>query len=100
VRDNLKTLSVPASQDPKRLVVTAGTNALADAIGAIIQNPTVNLNYDGGSGPVDFDAAGDVRSRVVQWTVQGGQFVEQQVYDCVTSPACPQAPRDPSLSPL
>jgi len=99
VRDNLRTLDVPATRDPNRVVVTGGADALAEAIQAIIANPGVNLNYDGAGGPVDFDAAGNVASRAVAWGIQGGQFVEQVFYDCVTSPACPQAPRDPGLTP-
>jgi hypothetical protein len=99
VRDNLRTLAVPATQDPNRIVVTGGADGLAVAIKAIIENPGVNLNYDGAGGPVDFDAVGNVSSRAVAWSIQGGQFVEQVFYDCVTSPACPQAPRDPGLTP-
>jgi hypothetical protein len=99
VRENLKTLSVPIAQDPNRLVVTAGPAALADGIAAIIENPRVNINYDGASGPVDFDAAGNVSSRGALWSIEGQRFIEQVVYDCVTSSACPQVPRDPGLAP-
>jgi hypothetical protein len=99
VRENLTTLSVPITQDPNRVLVTGGAPALADAITAILDNPTVNLNYDGASGPVDFDALGNVRSRVVLWGIQAGQFVELAFYDCVTAPACRQVPRAPGLTP-
>ena len=99
VRDSLKRLSVPMAQDPNRLVVRAGPAALADGIAAIIDNPRVNINYDGASGPVDFDAAGNVSTRSAQWSILGQKFVEQVVYDCVTSSACPQVPRDPALPP-
>jgi hypothetical protein len=99
VRENLKTLSTPIAQDPNRLVVTAGPPALADAVAAIIDNPTVNINYDGASGPVDFDAAGNVSSRGAMWTIEGQRFIEPIVYDCVTSTACPQVARDPGLAP-
>jgi hypothetical protein len=99
VRDNLKTLSVPSTQDPNRRVVTAGPAALAEAIAAIADEPRVNINYDGASGPVDFDAAGNVSSRGALWSIQGQKFIEPIVYDCVTSSACPQVPRDPGLAP-
>jgi hypothetical protein len=99
VREDLKTLSVPIAQDPNRLVVTAGPSALADAVAAIIDNPAVNINYDGASGPVDFDAAGNVSSRGALWSIQGQRFIEPIVYDCVTSTACPQVARDPGLAP-
>jgi len=99
VRENLRTLSVPIAQDPSRLVVAAGPSALAGAIAAIIDNPAVNINYDGASGPVDFDAAGNVSSRSVLWTIQSQRFVEPIVYDCVSSSACAQVPRDPGLAP-
>lgn len=99
VRENLKTLSVPIAQDPNRLLVTAGPSALADAVAAIIDNPQVNINYDGASGPVDFDGAGNVSSRGALWSIEGQKFIEPIVYDCVTSSACPQVPRDPGLAP-
>jgi hypothetical protein len=90
---------VPSTQDSNRRVVTAGAAALAEVIAAIIDEPHMNINYDGASGPVDFDAAGNVSSRSALWSIQGQKFVEPIVYDCVTSSACPQAPRHPGLAP-
>jgi len=34
------------------------------------------ITYVGGSGPIEFDAAGDVPGNVAQWTIQGGTFVQ------------------------
>lgn len=90
---------MPSTQDPNRRIVTAGPAALAEAIAAIADEPRVNINYDGASGPVDFDAAGNVSSRGALWSIQGQKFVEPIVYDCVTSSDCPQVPRDPGLAP-
>jgi branched-chain amino acid transport system substrate-binding protein len=34
------------------------------------------ITYVGASGPIEFDAAGDVPGNVAQWTIQGGTFVQ------------------------
>ncbi|MFZ9690341.1 MAG: amino acid ABC transporter substrate-binding protein, partial [Phycisphaerales bacterium] len=34
------------------------------------------ISYVGGSGPIEFDANGDVPGNVAQWTIQGGTFVQ------------------------
>jgi branched-chain amino acid transport system substrate-binding protein len=34
------------------------------------------ITYVGGSGPIDFDANGDVPGNVAQWNIQGGTFVQ------------------------
>jgi len=34
------------------------------------------ITYVGGSGPIEFDANGDVPGNVAQWTIQGGTFVQ------------------------
>jgi branched-chain amino acid transport system substrate-binding protein len=34
------------------------------------------ITYVGASGPIEFDAAGDVPGNVAQWTIQGGRFVQ------------------------
>jgi branched-chain amino acid transport system substrate-binding protein len=35
-----------------------------------------DINYEGASGPVEFDAAGDVAGSVVEMTVKDGAFAE------------------------
>lgn len=85
VRDALLELSNP---DGER--VGAGPAEFARAADLIAQGKAIN--YEGASGPMDFDARGDVRNTVVHWKVQDKQFVELEKYDCLSSPACPRVP--------
>lgn len=48
------------------------------------------INYDGASGPVDFDALGNVASKFAEFEVIGGEFVETTKYDCISDPSCPE----------
>jgi hypothetical protein len=68
-------------------VFGTGTEQFRGAVDAIAAGGVVN--YDGASGPVDLDARGDVRNRIVQWRVENRVFVDQQIYDCVASTDCP-----------
>ncbi len=83
IRDALLQLSAPTGT-----AVKTGPEAFAAAVNAIASGEAVN--YDGASGPVDFDAAGDVRNRVAQWKVEGRTFVDKALYDCVANTSCPK----------
>ncbi len=52
----------------------------------------IDIDYEGASGPVDFDD-GEVKANIALYEIQkvGGelQFVETQVYDCISDPDCP-----------
>ncbi len=63
--------------------VISGVDGMRQAIRAIKAGQPIN--YDGASGPVDFNAYGDVRSGLSRNQVQGGQWVTSQVYDCTES---------------
>lgn len=81
IRDSLK-----AVQDPAGTVVVPGD--FAKAIDLIVAGTAVN--YEGASGPMNFDANNNVMNRMVEFRVQGGQFADTARYDCVSSPACPR----------
>src|SRR5262249_54215254 len=83
VRDALGQMNDPTGQ-----MVRTGPTELKTAVQLIAAG--MPINYDGASGPVDFDAVGDVRSRAVTWTITGGQFVETALFDCISSNDCPQ----------
>jgi ABC-type branched-subunit amino acid transport system substrate-binding protein len=85
VRTALATLSTPGG-----LVVGTGTAEFVKAINAIaLASP---INYEGASGPLDFDANNQVVNRVVHFKIIGTTFTDLSVYDCVADPSCPLAP--------
>jgi hypothetical protein len=47
-------------------------------------------DYEGASGPMDYDAAHNVVDRLAHYRVQNGAFVELERYDCIADPVkCP-----------
>ena len=83
IRDALSHLNVEGAQ-----VVRVGPAEFTKGIDAILAGTPIN--YDGASGPVDFDANGNVRDQFTHFTVKGGAFVDGEIYDCVADPvACP-----------
>jgi hypothetical protein len=82
IRDALATIN-----DPTGEVVRTGRLDLAKAIRYIVAGKAIN--YEGASGPCDFDARRRVRQRMVRWIVQNQVFVDFERYNCVGSPSCP-----------
>ncbi|MBN1755400.1 ABC transporter substrate-binding protein [bacterium] len=41
----------------------------------VIQTDSLNINYEGASGSVDFDQTGEITSRYEVWRIQGGRMV-------------------------
>jgi hypothetical protein len=50
------------------------------------------FDYEGASGPVDFDANGNVWVKLALYAGVDGAFVDLQKFDCVHDPACPALP--------
>ncbi len=50
------------------------------------------INYEGASGPVDFDADGNVWVKLALYEGMGGAFVDLQKFDCVHDHSCPAVP--------
>jgi hypothetical protein len=50
------------------------------------------INYEGASGPVDFDANGNVWVKLALYAGVDGAFVDVQKFDCVRDPTCPAIP--------
>jgi hypothetical protein len=73
--------------DPQGELVRTGPQELARAVTLLGQGRAIN--YQGASGPVDFDAAGNVRARLAYWRIENARYVDVSIYDCVTSDACP-----------
>jgi hypothetical protein len=47
------------------------------------------INYEGASGPMDYDAAQNVLDRLAHYRVVDGAFIDVGTYDCVSSSNCP-----------
>ena len=50
------------------------------------------INYEGASGPVDFDANGNVWVKLALYAGMDGAFVDVQKFDCITDHMCPAIP--------
>ncbi|AKF04747.1 hypothetical protein [Sandaracinus amylolyticus] len=81
VRDALARVS---SGDAAATTIVAGPEGFAEAVRAIRDGTPIE--YEGASGPVDFDAAGDVRNNFVHYRVEGARFVDQRTFGCVADP--------------
>jgi hypothetical protein len=80
VRDGLESLR----QERGGQIVEAGPEGLARAADAIAEGQPID--YEGASGPVDFDEHGNVLNNFVQYRVKGRRFVDEITYACVTDP--------------
>jgi hypothetical protein len=85
-RDALNDLNHDAAADATVVQFGTGTDEFVKAIQAIEAGKPVD--YVGASGNVNFDAVGNTLDLAVLWQIQGGQFVETNTFDCVTSSAC------------
>lgn len=57
------------------------------------------FDYDGASGPCDFDASGNVVAQVAHFRVQSQEFVDVAEFDCGRSPECPPLSAPPPAKP-
>jgi hypothetical protein len=72
--------------DPAGTEILAGPDGIAQAIPLI--KAGMPINYNGISGPLDFDAHAFVLGAMAHWTIAGGHFVDQQLYDCTQGAPC------------
>jgi ABC-type branched-subunit amino acid transport system substrate-binding protein len=82
IRDALRSTSDPAGQ-----IVRTGKDELTKAVMLIEQGQPIN--YEGASGPCDYDENGNVASRIARFTVMGGSFTDSAIFDCVQDSSCP-----------
>jgi len=82
VRDALGQLNDPAGE-----LVGVGTAEFAKAFQKFAAGAPIN--YDGASGPVDFDANGNVWVKLSLYGGVDGTFVDLQKFDCVHDHTCP-----------
>ena len=82
VKEALDQINAPGGK-----VVRPGVAGFKSAIEALAAGK--DINYEGASGPCDFDAVGDVKGNVAIYEVQNQKFVETAVYDCIADDSCP-----------
>lgn len=85
IRDAMHKTSDPAGE-----VIGTGPEEFARAVALIAEGKPIN--YEGASGPMDYDANGNVLDRLAQYRAEGGLFVDVAKFDCVKDPLCPQMP--------
>jgi hypothetical protein len=83
VREMLKTLN-----DPDGEVIRPGADEFAKAVELIADGEAVN--YEGASGPCDFDEYGRALNRIAHWRAENQDIKTLNVYDCVSDPTCPR----------
>ena len=74
--------------DPEGEVIRIGPDEFAKGARAISEGRAIN--YEGASGPCDFDAYGRALNRISHWRVQDGKDTDVAVYDCVRDSSCPK----------
>jgi ABC-type branched-subunit amino acid transport system substrate-binding protein len=82
IRDALRATSDPAGE-----IVRTGIPELTKAVNLIKEGRAIN--YEGASGPCDYDQNGNVATRIARFTVVGGAFTDSAIFDCVQDPSCP-----------
>lgn len=83
IRDAMKELN-----DPKGAVIRVGPKEFAKAAELIAAGKPIN--YEGASGPCDFDEYGRALNRISHWRVNNGEASDIGVYDCVSDDSCPK----------
>ncbi len=74
--------------DPNGEVIRVGPEEFAKGARAIAEGRPIN--YEGASGPCDFDANGRAKNRISHWRVDDNQAADVAVYDCVAEATCPK----------
>ena len=83
IRDAMRAIN-----EPKGERVSAGAAGMSRALDLIAAGKA--LDYQGASGPCNYDEHGDVVAQLARFQVQGGRFVDVDRFDCLKDPACPQ----------
>jgi ABC-type branched-subunit amino acid transport system substrate-binding protein len=82
IRDSMRAIN-DKSGEP----VEAGISGFARGVRLIDEGKAID--YQGASGPCDYDAHGDVVAQLARFRVQGGQFLDVEKFDCVRDRQCP-----------
>jgi hypothetical protein len=74
--------------DPDGEVIRIGPGEFAKAAQLIADGEAIN--YEGASGPVDFNEYGRALNRIAHFVVEDGEDKDLAVYDCVADSTCPK----------
>lgn len=86
VRDAIKTINTKGG-----VPIVPGPDGVVTAIAAINQGQPID--YQGASGPCDFDAYGRALTKLAYWRFDQGDYRQAGVYDCASDPVnCPLIP--------
>jgi hypothetical protein len=85
IRDAMQTLNVKGG-----IPIRIGPTEFAKAVEAIAEGE--DIDYEGASGPCDFDEYGRALNRISHWSVNAGVPKDDAVYDCVADASCPKKP--------
>ncbi|HVR18862.1 MAG TPA: hypothetical protein VMS65_04185 [Polyangiaceae bacterium] len=83
VRDALKTLN-----DKNGMVIRPGSAEFAKAAQEIADGRPID--YEGASGPCDFDEYGRALNRIAHWRANNQMVETLAVYNCIADPSCPR----------
>lgn len=81
IKDALWTVQGPGGEP-----IHAGPDEFERAIGLL--EAGTPIDYVGTSGPIDFDAHGNIRQRQALWRVVNQRYVEEQYFDCIKDDNC------------
>ena len=74
--------------DPTGTEILAGPDGIAKAIPLI--KAGMPINYNGISGPLDWDANAFVLGAMAHWTITNSHFIDEELYDCTKGAPCTQ----------
>jgi hypothetical protein len=80
--------------DPNGAEILPGPDGIAKAIPLI--KAGMPINYNGISGPLDFDQNGFVLGAMAHWKITNNHFVDEELYDCTKGAPCMQYVAPPS----
>jgi ABC-type branched-subunit amino acid transport system substrate-binding protein len=89
LRDALGRINLRAGEP-----VFAGIEGMARAVRLIQEGRAIN--YEGASGPCDFDANGDIVAQLARFRIEDKAFVDVERFDCIRDKDCP--PMQPSTA--
>ena len=85
IRDAMAQTSVKDGE-----IIRTGSDEFARAVALVQQGKSIN--YEGASGPMDFDALGNVTDRLARFQAKKGAFMDVARFDCVHDSKCPLEP--------
>lgn len=90
--------AMPGLADTNASVVRTGVAAITTAIKTFDSGGTIN--YEGASGPLDYDANQNIKNRLAHYRLVDGQYVDVTRFDCVKASDTANAAASRAACPL